>query len=120
MPHRLLLSLFCFTVMATGWYYLFYSRAAQRLAPIEGEAANRQRVRLRRANGLVIMLLGAFLYIGLFGVSWENPTTAFGVVWLLVFGLLGTVILLALADVWLLHQFRRRRQEQRNTEKDER
>jgi hypothetical protein len=108
---RWLVTIFCVTVMAAGWYYMFYSRAAHRLQGIEPTGANRQRVRLRQTNGFMMVMLGAFLYVALYGMSWERPGTAFGVVWLLIFGFLGAMIILGLADIrltWKLSQERRR------------
>src|SRR5438477_523722 len=37
-----------------GWYYLFYSRAAEKLAGVESQRLNRLRASLRRAGGLVL------------------------------------------------------------------
>lgn len=105
--HSALLGLFALVVMASGWYYLFYSRAAEGLGKIEGRPANVWRVRLRRIGGLVIMLLGGMLYIGFFGVSWDPPTEAFATVWLVVFMLLAAAVVLALADVYLTRRIRR-------------
>ena len=36
--------LFALSVAATGWYYMFYSRAASRLGEIENESLNRRRM----------------------------------------------------------------------------
>lgn len=102
-----LLAIFCLVVAAAGWYYLFYSRAAERLGAIEAKPANLQRVRLRRVGGFVIMLLGATLYVGFFGVSWDPPSKAFVIVWLLVFAELGAAVVLALADVLLTRKVTR-------------
>jgi hypothetical protein len=103
-----LLAIFCLVVAAAGWYYLFYSRAAERLGAIEAAPANLQRVRLRRVGGFVIMLLGATLYVGFFGVSWDSPSKAFVAVWLLVFAELAAATVLALADVILTQKIRTR------------
>ena len=40
---RTMLSIFALLVAACGWYYLFYSRAAERLEGIEENRANRVR-----------------------------------------------------------------------------
>jgi hypothetical protein len=109
----LLLRAFCLTVMAAGWYYLFYSRAAQKLSAIEVGPVNVWRVRLRRVGGLVIMLLGTSLYVGMFGVGWDPPTKAFAAVWLFVFVLLAAAVVLAMVDVLLTRQLRGQR---RNSE----
>jgi hypothetical protein len=105
--HSITLRIFCIVVMAAGWYYLFYSRAAERLSNLESRPTNLTRVRLRRIGGFVIMLLGASLYVGFFGVSWEPPTRAFATVWLFVFALLAAAVVLAMADVMLTNKIRR-------------
>ena len=102
-----LLGIFAFVVMASGWYYLFYSRAAERLGRFEGEPVNVTRIRLRRVGGLVIMGLGAALYVGFYGVQWDPPTRAFMTVWLLVFFLLAAAVMLAMVDVHLTRKLRR-------------
>jgi hypothetical protein len=103
----LALRIFCIVVMAAGWYYLFYSRAAEKLGRFESQPTNLQRIRLRRIGGFVIMLLGASLYVGMFGVSWDPPTRSFAAVWLFVFVLLAAAVILALADVYLTRKLRR-------------
>jgi len=112
--HSPLLATFCFVVAAAGWYYLFYSKAADRLVAVESRPANVRRVRLRRVGGLVIMSLGASLYGGFFGVSWDPPTRAFAVIWLLVFALLAAAVVLALVDVYLTRKIRQRLLETRD------
>jgi hypothetical protein len=67
---------FALVVAAAGWYYMFYSQAASRLAGVEGEAVNRRRVRLRRVNGLMMFLLGVFFFAGFFAVDLDRPTVA--------------------------------------------
>ncbi len=42
-----------------GWFYLFFSRAARRLGGVEQQRANRWRNRLRRVNGIVMIVLAA-------------------------------------------------------------
>src|SRR2546421_1988172 len=53
---------FSLLVLAAGWYYLFYSPAAHRLSGIEQPHLNALRIRLRRANGVVMMLLAVAFY----------------------------------------------------------
>ena len=45
-------------IATAGWHYLFYSRAAECLSGVEEERLNRLRVRLRRAGGVVLLVLG--------------------------------------------------------------
>src|SRR5688572_31967441 len=70
-------TIFALTVAAAGWYYMFYSQAASRLAGVESETVNRRRVRLRRLNGLMMFLLGIFFFAGFFAVDLDRPTVAF-------------------------------------------
>ena len=93
-----------------GWYYLFYSRAAHRLGEIEGNVVNRRRVRLRRANGLMLIVLAALLYVGTHGIDPRERPRAFVIVWLSVMFVLIGVVALALMDIRLTHNLRRRSQ----------
>ena len=92
---------FALVVAAAGWYYMFYSEAASRLAQVEGEAVNRRRVRLRRLNGLMMFLLAVFFFAGFFAVDLDRPTVAFFVVWLIAMFLLLAIVVLAVIDVRL-------------------
>ena len=94
-------TIFALTVAAAGWYYMFYSQAASRLAGVESEPVNRRRVRLRRLNGLMMFLLGIFFFAGFFAVDLDRPTVAFFVVWLIAMFLLLAIVVLAVIDVRL-------------------
>jgi hypothetical protein len=89
-----------------GWYYLFYSRAAHRLATVEADAANARRVRLRRLNGAVMLVLAALIYIGTRGIDAQQHPRAFLAVWSCVICLLLAVVALALVDVRLTMKLR--------------
>lgn len=102
----LLPAAFALVVAAAGWYYAFYSTAAQRLSGVESAANNRLRVRLRRINGCLMIGLGATVY--LFAASFEQKWNVRWVA-LLVLAMLGLVLsvsALALADVWLTRRLR--------------
>src|SRR4051794_21059225 len=51
------IGIFALLVAAIGWYYLFYSRAAQKLGSIEEEQTNRRRGTLRRVNAVIMLLM---------------------------------------------------------------
>jgi UDP-N-acetylmuramyl pentapeptide phosphotransferase/UDP-N-acetylglucosamine-1-phosphate transferase len=95
-----------------GWFYLFYSRAAQGLSGIEQERLNRRRIRLRRIGGLVMLLLAAGFYLGFYGFEPERRPRAFVGVWMAVIVLLGVLVLLALIDVRLTLRIRDSRRHQ--------
>ena len=103
-----LVGIFSFLVAAAGWYYLFYSRAAHRLALIEDQDLNQKRIRLRRIGGAVMILLAASVFAGVFTVQTPHWFVA---VWLAVLVLLGTIVVLALADLRLTLKLRRRKQD---------
>src|SRR5580765_1886549 len=65
-----------------GWYYLFYSKAAARLGAIEDPRLNLRRQRLRRTNGVVMLILAVLLYAG---TDERNTPRSFALVWLSVF-----------------------------------
>src|SRR5689334_587902 len=97
-------------IATAGWHYLFYSRAAERLSGIEEQRLNRLRVSLRRAGGLVLLVLGPTFFAGFRTLLPEtdfNPST-FVTLWLAVLGLMGLMVILALVDVRLTLKLRRR------------
>lgn len=112
-----LAGIFALLTGAAGWYYLFYSRAAQGLEGIEEAALNDRRVRLRRVGGFAMLLLGGFFFAGsyAFGNPRETPG-AFLTVWLTVFGLLIVIVVLAMADVRLTRRLRERRSRRRGVD----
>src|ERR671939_54013 len=90
-------------IAVAGWHYLFYSRAADRLAGVEEERLNRRRVRLRRVGGVVLLVLGPTFFAGFRTLQPEtsfDPMT-FVALWLSVLGLMGVMVILALVDVRL-------------------
>jgi len=102
--------LFSLLVAAAGWYYLFYSRAAHRLGNIENPLLNRQRIRLRRAGGFVMMLIAVLFFTGFNTVDADRHPVAFLVVWSTAFVMLLVMVGLALADIRLTARLRRRRE----------
>jgi hypothetical protein len=96
-------------IATAGWHYLFYSRAAQRLSGVEEQRLNRLRVVLRRAGGVVLLVLGPTFFAGFRTLLPEtsfDPATFVGL-WLAVLGLMGLMVVLALADVRLTWKLRR-------------
>ena len=111
---RYLAGIFALLTAAAGWYYLFYSRAAQRLSGIEDQALNDRRVRLRRVGGVAMVLLGAFFFAGSYAFDDPRQTPgAFLGVWTAVFGLLIVIVVLAMLDVRLTRRMRQQRSRQR-------
>jgi hypothetical protein len=95
-------------IALSGWYYMFYSRAAQRLGPVEGTTANLQRIRLRRVNGFMMFVLAVCLFSGVWTFDSHSTPRAFLTVWSVAIVLLFVIVLLALLDVRLTHRLRRR------------
>lgn len=96
-----------FLTAAAGWYYLFYSRAAENLAGLEAERLNRKRARLRRIGGAVMLLLGVGLYLGFRAADSDNRPVAFVVIWLIDLALMAVLVVLALFDVRLTARLRK-------------
>jgi len=92
-----------------GWYYLFYSRAAEKLAGVESQRLNRLRASLRRAGGLVLLLLAPTFFAGFNSVDYHDSPRAFLAIWVAVVALLGLNVLLAVVDVGLTWKLRRQR-----------
>jgi hypothetical protein len=102
-------AIFALLVAAAGWFYLFYSKAAHHLANVEDAPLNARRVRLRRGGGFLLIVLAMLLYVGSAVVDWDKPTVWFLITWVSVMLLLAVVTLLALLDLRLTRQLRRRR-----------
>ncbi len=101
-------AIFALFVAAAGWYYLFYSSAAAKLAGVEDSQTNRLRIRLRRVCGGVIILMAAAFYAGT--VAFENDrfmeaAVLFGAMMLLMLAM----VLLGLVDLRLTNRLRRSR-----------
>jgi hypothetical protein len=92
-----------------GWYYLFYSRAAHKLGEIEDPQLNNRRVRLRRINGFVLLLLAIAWYAGFHSVDMEHPSVALMYIWFAVLFLLLLTVILGMIDLRLTMRLRRPR-----------
>ena len=55
---------FSLLVAAAGWFYLFYSKSASRLATVESARDNFYRVLCRRINGVAMILLAILSILG--------------------------------------------------------
>jgi drug/metabolite transporter (DMT)-like permease len=106
---QLVTGLFSLLIAAAGWYYMFYSRAATNLSGIERQDINRRRHRLRRAGGLVMLVLATCMYAGFNTVDPQTSPSPFVMVWLAVFVLLLITVILAMIDLRLTWKLRHRR-----------
>ena len=107
--HHLSVAILCLMIGAAGWYYLFYSRAAQRLGAIEAADANRWRVLLRRLNGLLMLALAGLVYIAAAtDIPEKSPSLAAGLLFAIV-AVLGLCVLLAWIDIRMTINLRNRR-----------
>src|SRR4029079_8121183 len=103
---RAFCAIFSFFVAACGWYYMFYSRAANRLSSIEDAHINAMRVWLRKINGLLMFLLAICFFAGFFAVDLDPPTRMTAIVWLAVCGLVLALMALGLVDLRLTWRLR--------------
>lgn len=110
---RQLLAIFALLVGAIGWYYLFYSRAADHLVGIEEARNNRIRGILRRVNAIIMLLLAIGIALGTYRFDREGAESQFVVTWAVVMLLLLLFVALALIDVRLTWKLRRSLQERR-------
>lgn len=108
------------SVAAAGWYYMFYSRAAHRLAALEASRSNVSRIRLRRGCGGLLALLGMLLFVGS-QRQVEGRPVVFIVLWTGVMALLLVIVILAMIDLRLTLRIHRERQRPRiDVEADDR
>src|ERR1041385_2704817 len=99
--------LLALSIAATGWYYLFYSRAAIGLAGMEAAGGHLLRARPRRLGGFLMLLLGILFFAGFFAVDQSSPSRGFVLVWLGVFLVVLMILVLAMVDLRLTLRLRR-------------
>lgn len=108
-------AVFALLTGAAGWFYLFFSKAAQNLADVEERRLNARRIYLRRVGGATMLVLAVLFYVGLHGVSTPGTLAA---VWLGVLFALAVVVVLALIDLRLTWKIRTRRLRQQQVPLD--
>jgi len=89
-----------------GWYYMFYSRAAQKLQRIEAGRLNALRIRLRRTNGFVMLLLAGCFFAACHRTD-PGEARSFAILFLAVLVLLAVIVSLALVDIRLTWKLRK-------------
>ena len=104
---------FSLLILAAGWYYLFYSPAARNLAGIENPRRNALRIRLRRINGLLMMLLAISFYGALRAIDRQQASPMMAVWVFAVPLLLMAILVLALVDLRLTQRMRDDRRNRR-------
>lgn len=108
----LIAAILALLVGIAGWFYLFYSKAAHRLAAVEASPVNRLRQRLRRLNGAVMVVIAALFYTG-FAINPDLQKRTYLAVWSGVMLLLLVVLALAVIDLRLTASIRRRLRQSR-------
>jgi hypothetical protein len=103
-----LVDIFAVACGVAGWFYLFYSKAAGKLAIVESAAQNTTRVRLRRFCGAALILLGIGLYAGFNAVDDRRDPAIYLAVWMGSILLLLLIVVLVAADIHLTRVLRRK------------
>src|SRR4051812_18224435 len=105
-------AILCLLVAAAGWYYMFYSRAAQNLSGIEHPQLNQRRVLLRRVNGSLMVALAVVIYIAIGELRRENlqpkDLGLFAAMMFTGLALMAGMLVLGLIDLRLTQNLRRR------------
>ncbi len=104
-------TVFSLLIAAAGWYYMFYSRAAENLGAIEHHAVNLRRQRLRQINGFLMLLMAVGFFAGFHSVDPSRSAAAFLLVWLAVFLLFLMIVVLTMMDLRLTWRLMHRRQD---------
>src|SRR6476659_6926106 len=104
---RVMPAIFALLVGAIGWYYLFFSQAAQRLGSIEEQRTNRRRGLLRRINAILMLLIALGIAVATYKFERRGFEDAFLLTWVAVMMLLLGVVILGLIDVRLTWKLRR-------------
>jgi hypothetical protein len=94
-----------------GWFYLFYSKAASRLAGMETPSHLAMRIRLRRICGGALILLGTSVYAGSNAINDQTSPGLYLGTWMGVMLLLLIVVSLAAADLYLTRLLHRKLRE---------
>jgi hypothetical protein len=103
-----LVDIFALACGVAGWFYLFYSKAAAKLASFESPAKNTLRIRLRRLCGAAMVLLGAAFYAGFNAVDDRRHPAIYLAVWMASMFLLLLIVGLVAADIHLTKTIRRK------------
>jgi hypothetical protein len=101
-----LFAILALLIAAVGWYYLFYSRAAERLEALEEQQTNRRRGILRRINAIVMLLMALGIALGAFKFNPDSNRSEYFLTWALVMLLLPVSVSLALIDLRLTMKLR--------------
>ena len=112
---RALPAILALLVAATGWYYLWYSRASVRLQTIEEERSNRLRGILRRINAIIMLLIALGIAFGTYKFDREGAESEFIITWSAVMLLLLGFVVLALIDLRLTIKLRQQMRERNNS-----
>lgn len=107
-----LIALACSVPVALiGAYYLVNASAVNWLGNLEGQGVNRIRVRLRRVNGVVLLLMSVALYLGVSRLLQIRQGEPAGLVaplaWIATLPLLLAMLVLAMLDVRLTRSLKR-------------
>ena len=98
-------------VALVGAYYVVNASAVDWLGGVEGPRANRVRVRLRRANGVVMLLMSLALYLGIarsFGREADEPVSIVApLAWVATLPLLMLMLVFAWLDMRLTRKLKR-------------
>ena len=92
-----------------GWFYLFYSKSASRLLPMESAQSNALRIAMRRVCGVAMVLLGIAFFAGFNSIDDRRNPVAYLAIWLAAMLLLLLIVALVAADMHLTGKLRRHR-----------
>jgi drug/metabolite transporter (DMT)-like permease len=101
--------IFALACAAAGWFYLFSSNAAKRLAGLESQGRNSLRIVLRRICGVSLFLLAVACYAGFNTVNDQRNPGAYLAVWTSSILLLMLIIILVAIDIHLTMKLKRER-----------
>jgi hypothetical protein len=108
MMDQAIVDIFALVCGVTGWFYLFYSKAAARLAGVEPATRNSLRIALRRVCGGAMVLLGIAFFAGFNAVDDQRTPRAYLAVWLGAMSLLAIIAILVAVDIRLTWKLRHR------------
>lgn len=106
-------TIFSLLCAAAGWYYMLHGDKAENLSGFERPNDNRLRIRLRRWNGILLVVMALAFYVG-FRIA-DNGASPLAVVMCLgaVLILLPVVLFLAYVDIRLTRKMRAAHQQKK-------
>ncbi|MGC4033546.1 MAG: hypothetical protein QM754_17805 [Tepidisphaeraceae bacterium] len=106
-------TIFAMLCAAAGWYYMLHADKAEDLSGFERPNDNRLRIRLRRWNGVLLVVMALAFYVGFRIADKDAGPLAIAICLGAVLILLPVVLFLAYVDIRLTRKMKAAHQQQK-------